>query len=97
MKIGKEWVNCEVTFYGENRKQQLTSLRKKIFDHKESSCHKAAVKLDEEAKKEKLETVCLTSMSRRKDISAKIFRTAYKLAKNINHLIILRTKQNCKS
>jgi hypothetical protein len=29
MKIGKEWVNCEVTFYGENRKQQLTSLRKK--------------------------------------------------------------------
>jgi hypothetical protein len=29
MKIAKEWVNCEVTFYGENRKQQLTLLRKK--------------------------------------------------------------------
>jgi hypothetical protein len=58
IKIAKDWVNYEVTFYGENLKQQLTLL-KKIFDHKESSCHKAAVKLAEEAKKEKLERVCL--------------------------------------
>jgi hypothetical protein len=29
MNIAKEWVNCEVTFNGENRKQQLSSLRKK--------------------------------------------------------------------
>jgi hypothetical protein len=55
--------------------------RKTNFDHKESSCHKAAVKLAEETNKEKLETVCLKSMSRQKDVSAKIFRTAYKVAK----------------
>jgi hypothetical protein len=30
MKIAKEWVNFEVTFYGANRKQQLTSLRKNV-------------------------------------------------------------------
>jgi hypothetical protein len=56
-------------------------IKKKIFDHKESSCHKAAVKLAEEAKKEKLGNVCLISMSCLKDVSAKIFRTAYKVAK----------------
>jgi hypothetical protein len=31
MKIAKEWVICEVTFYGENQKQQLTSLRKQFL------------------------------------------------------------------
>jgi hypothetical protein len=51
IKIAKEWVNCEVTFHGENRKQQLTSLRKKIFDHEESSCRKATAKLAEELRK----------------------------------------------
>lgn len=29
MRMAREWVNFEVAFYGENRKQQLTSLRKK--------------------------------------------------------------------
>jgi hypothetical protein len=57
MKFAKEWVNCEVTFYGESQKQ-----------HKESSCHKAIVKLAEKARKEKLETVCLKSVSRKKDV-----------------------------
>jgi hypothetical protein len=59
----------------------LTSL-KRIFDHKESSCHKAIVKLVEEAKKQNLETVCLKSVFRQKDVSPKIFRTAYKVTKN---------------
>ena len=34
MKISKEWTNNEISYYGEDRKQQLRSLRKKIFDHK---------------------------------------------------------------
>jgi hypothetical protein len=66
---------------GDNRKQQLTSLRKKIFDHKESVGHKAAVKITEVGKKETLETVCLQSLTREKEITNKIFRTAYKVAK----------------
>jgi hypothetical protein len=81
MRLSKEWINCEIASYGDNRKQQLTSLRKKILDHKESAGHKAAVKITEEGKKETLETVCLQSLTREKEISNKIFRTAHKVAK----------------
>jgi hypothetical protein len=31
MRISKEWINCEIASYGDNRKQQLTYLRKKIL------------------------------------------------------------------
>ncbi|XP_030046369.1 E3 SUMO-protein ligase KIAA1586-like [Microcaecilia unicolor] len=81
MKISKEWANNEITYFGETRQQQLTSLRKKLFDHKESSSHKAALKLVAEANKEVLENVCIKSIGREKEITAKIFRTAYKVVK----------------
>ncbi|XP_065662771.1 E3 SUMO-protein ligase KIAA1586-like [Hydra vulgaris] len=63
MKISKEWFNNEVSYYGENRKQQLSSLRKKIFDHKESVGHQAALKMVEEAKKETLSNNILKSLT----------------------------------
>jgi hypothetical protein len=49
MKLSREWVNNEINFFGETRQQQLTSLHTKIFDHKKSSSHKAALKLVAEA------------------------------------------------
>jgi hypothetical protein len=61
MRLSKESISCEIASYGDNRKQQLTSPRKKI-DHKESPGHKAAVKITEEGEKETLETVCLQSL-----------------------------------
>jgi len=81
MKISKEWASGTIMFFGESRQQQLTSLQKKIFDHKESSCHKAAVKLVSEADRAALETVVLKVQSREAAVTAKIFRTAYKVAK----------------
>lgn len=45
MKISVEWANCKISHFGESRKQQLMSLRKKIYYHKESGAHKAAQKL----------------------------------------------------
>lgn len=81
MKISKEWANIEVTSYGTKRSQQLTSLRKKIFEHKESSVHKAALKILLERKNEHLEKVCLKHLAQEKDITIKMFRTAYKIAK----------------
>jgi hypothetical protein len=80
MKISKEWANNEITHFGITREQQLTSLRTKIFKHKESSSHKTAMRILEEAKKETLEKVCLKSLSRQKEVTAKIFRTACKVA-----------------
>ena len=35
-----------------------------MFDHKESAGHKSAIKVTEEGKKEKRETICLKSLKR---------------------------------
>jgi hypothetical protein len=40
------------------------------------------MKISEEAKKETLKKVCLKSLSCQKEVTAKIFRTAYKVAKS---------------
>jgi hypothetical protein len=80
MEISKAWANYEISAYGELQKQQLMSLQKKLFGHKESSCHKAAIKLADEAQKEMLEKVCMISLSCEKDITAKVFCMAYKVA-----------------
>jgi len=81
MKIATEWASGTVTFSGENPRQQLRSLRKKICVHKESSSHKAAQKLVAEADKGALETVVLKAQSQERTVTAKVFRTAYKVAK----------------
>jgi hypothetical protein len=81
MKISKEWANNEITYSGKERKLQLGSLRKKIFDHRGSIAHKAALKIISEAKKKQIENTFLKSLSREKVITANIFRTAYKVAK----------------
>uniref|UniRef100_A0A8C8RJZ3 HAT C-terminal dimerisation domain-containing protein n=1 Tax=Pelusios castaneus TaxID=367368 RepID=A0A8C8RJZ3_9SAUR len=81
MKISTQWSNGEITCYGEDRKKQLTSLRKKIFDHKESAGHQAALKIKKEAEKETLDNAVLKCLKRDKLITAKVFRTAYKVAK----------------
>jgi hypothetical protein len=81
MKISKEWANYEIFAYSKLRKQQLKPLWKKLIDHKECSCHEAAVKLAEVAQKEMLENVCMKSLSCEKEITAKVFHMVYKLAK----------------
>lgn len=81
MKISKEWANNQITYFGTNRKQQLMSLRKKLFDHKETAAHKAALKILAEAETAPIENVLLKALSREKIVTAKIFRTAYKVAK----------------
>jgi hypothetical protein len=60
MKLSKEWTSKEVTCSGKDRKQQLSSLRKKMFDHRESAAHKAALKIVAESEKMSLEKGFLT-------------------------------------
>jgi hypothetical protein len=84
MRVSKEWSNNEVTHYGKNRSQQPLSLRKKVFEQKESAGHKAALKLIAEAEKETLPYFLVKTLAREKEITSKIFRTAYKVAKE-NH------------
>uniref|UniRef100_A0A8D2KSJ0 HAT C-terminal dimerisation domain-containing protein n=1 Tax=Varanus komodoensis TaxID=61221 RepID=A0A8D2KSJ0_VARKO len=67
MKLSKEWTNNEITYSGKDRKQQLNSLWKK--------------KLSTENLLHIKQMFFLTSLSHEKIITAKIFRTAYKVAK----------------
>ncbi|XP_015277122.1 PREDICTED: uncharacterized protein KIAA1586-like [Gekko japonicus] len=80
MRLSKEWIRGEVSFNGELRKQQLTSLRKKIFEHRESAGHKAAVRITAEAREES-KAVCLWAQEREVKITKKVFRTAYNVAR----------------
>ncbi|XP_050507956.1 E3 SUMO-protein ligase KIAA1586-like [Diabrotica virgifera virgifera] len=84
----KQWTECDVSSFGESRAQQQTSLRKKIFDHKVSATHEAAVKIFADSQKETLEKVFLKTVSKEKEVTARVFRTAYKVAKenqSFNH------------
>ncbi|XP_015284597.1 PREDICTED: uncharacterized protein KIAA1586-like [Gekko japonicus] len=78
-RLSKEWIHGEVSFNGKLRRQQLTSLRKKIFEHRESLGHKAAVKITAEARDGTLETG--ESQEREMEITKKIFLTAYNVAR----------------
>ncbi|XP_015284596.1 PREDICTED: uncharacterized protein KIAA1586-like [Gekko japonicus] len=78
-RLAKEWTRGLVSFYGESRKQQLTSLRKKICEHRDSLGHKAAVKIAAEELRETLETA--QSREREMETTKRIFRTVYKVAR----------------
>ncbi|KAK0048443.1 E3 SUMO-protein ligase [Biomphalaria pfeifferi] len=81
MKVSNEWADNKITYFGTDRQQQLMSLRKKLFDHKETAAHKAALKILTEAEAAPIENVLLKALTREKIVTAKIFRTAYKVAK----------------
>lgn len=81
MKISKEWACNDICSYGDTREKRQTSLRKKIYEHKESAGHKAAVKIVCESKNEVLEKVVLKQRALEKHATEKVFRTAYKVVK----------------
>ena len=52
--ISARWAECNVTSCGSTREAQLSSLRKKIHEHKNSQAHKGAINILETAKKDVL-------------------------------------------
>lgn len=80
--ISPEWSGCNVNYNGSNRKAQLSSLRKKIKEHKESEAHKRSVLIMKKSERGTLEET-VDNMNR-EEVSAteKVFRTAYYLAKS---------------
>lgn len=81
MKISKEWASGEISSYGDTKEKKQTSLRKKIYEHKESAGHRAAVKILCEGKNKVLEKVVLKQRAHEKQATENIFRTAYKVVK----------------
>ena len=52
--ISARWAEGNVTSCGSTREAQLSSLRKKIHEHKNSQAHKEAINIFETAKKDVL-------------------------------------------
>ncbi|XP_006110332.2 E3 SUMO-protein ligase KIAA1586-like [Pelodiscus sinensis] len=79
VNIASQWSECQISSFGKTRKTQLTSLRKKIIEHKNSAAHTEATKLLDAAKRDSLikaknEELALVT-------TARVFRTAYYIAK----------------
>ena len=76
------WAEGNVTFYGNTREDLLSSLRKKIHEDKDSQAHKEAINILETAKKDVLLNLNAQSEQAVFQSTARVFRTAYYVAKN---------------
>ena len=79
--LAVEWVNCLNTANGKGRREQLTSLRKKIFEHSKSSAHNSVETILRGKKEERMEKLAEKRSAHDEDLTCRSFRTAYHLAK----------------
>uniref|UniRef100_A0A3Q1CEZ2 Uncharacterized protein n=1 Tax=Amphiprion ocellaris TaxID=80972 RepID=A0A3Q1CEZ2_AMPOC len=82
VNIAANWAEGKICLFGQTREIQLTSLRKKIHEHKNSLAHKEADKILQTAKKDILMNINATSQEFAFETTARVFRTAYYVAKS---------------
>jgi len=80
--ISARWAEGNVTSCGSTRQTQLSSLRKKLHEHKDSQAHKEAINILESAKKDVLLNLNAQSEQAVFQSTARVFKTAYYVAKN---------------
>ncbi|KAG0419175.1 hypothetical protein HPB47_004292 [Ixodes persulcatus] len=81
-RISLEWAEGGVKASGDSKQKQQRALRKKIYQHRESDAHVKALEIDRTAKKRKLEEAFSEQLNEHQEATKKIFRIAYKQAKN---------------
>uniref|UniRef100_A0A3Q1CW52 DUF4371 domain-containing protein n=1 Tax=Amphiprion ocellaris TaxID=80972 RepID=A0A3Q1CW52_AMPOC len=82
VNIAANWAEGKICSFGQTREIQLTSLRKKIHEHKNSLAHKEADKILQTAKKDILMNINATSQEFAFETTARVFRTADYVAKS---------------
>lgn len=82
IKLSKEWVSGTVTFNGNGRQNQLSSLRKKMHIHEEGSAHVAAQTQLLESSKKTLGNAISSQQRHLYDSTDRIMRTVYSCMKN---------------
>ena len=82
MKISKPWTDCLVTFNGKQRHSQLSSLRKKIYEHESGQQHKTAEQILNKAKDSAMEAVVAEQQKHLYDSTTRIFRSVYTIMKS---------------
>jgi hypothetical protein len=69
MRVAKEWSNNKVTYYGKKQISATIIAVKKMSEHKESACEKAALKFL--AKAETLPNIPVKTLACEKEITLK--------------------------
>ena len=82
VNISTQWADGNVTSYGSTRTVQLSPLRKKIRDHSNSKAHQEAINFLETATKDVLLNLNAQSEQTAFQSTARVFRTAYYVAKH---------------
>ena len=81
-QLAKEWILGTVNPYGDTPDKQMRSIRKKIFEHKNSKSHLHAEKVDTVARADSLKEAVIEQEKEHVRATANVFRTAYYIAKN---------------
>lgn len=76
------WINCQIRPYGNVHSQQLTAIRKKIYEQRDSASHKKAEEIQERASVDTLKTVLVENQREQVDVTCRVFRTVYYIASN---------------
>jgi hypothetical protein len=82
VSLSAAWAQCSISQYGSMREAQLTSLHKKVKEHKQSTAHSLAVKIAKEAESKTLEKVVDSMTKSEVDSTVKVMRTAYYIENN---------------
>ena len=81
IQLAKEWVTGSIQPYGAFHEKQVASLRKKIYEHRDSASHKQAASIQQESNSEKLKTVIVENQKQCVDnafsvpMPSNVFRT----------------------
>ena len=81
IKLSSEWVHVTIDSFGSTLSEQKQSLRKKIFDHKNSKAHRSAEMIAEVSKKNILQEANAKQFKIENETTCRVFRTAYKIFK----------------
>ena len=81
VRLSPEWMVCDVSTFGDTIEKQQQSLWKKIFDHKNSTAHKAAQNAVDSAAMEPVKKSFAKQSKIKNDTTCRVFRTVYKIVK----------------
>ena len=81
VRLALEWVVCDVSTFGDTIEKQQQSLRKKIFDHKNSAAHKAAQNAVDSAAMQPVDISFAKQSKIKNDTTCRVFRTVYKIVR----------------
>lgn len=82
VRVSKQWSDCNVGPYGDTHEKQLSSLRKKVWEHARSTSHDVCSKIVDTQKKDQLPSALNKCTARAVETTTRCFITAYKVAKS---------------